>query len=326
MFDDKQQVRNQLAAFLKCDVNEIIITRNTTESINSVICGIDWKPGDEAIMAHQDYGAMLDMFKQQATRYGMVNKIISVPNHPKSDEEIVEMYEKAISSRTKLLMVCHMINITGQILPIRKICDMAHKHGVKVIVDGARAIAHIDFSIPELNCDYYASSLHKWLSAPLGAGLLYVKKVNIESLWPLFGEYSFAKDDIRKLNHTGTHPMSTELSIKYAIQFNEFIGVKRKEERLRYLKNYWLNQVKDDKNILINTPLDDARSCGIANIGIKNMKPADLAQNLLSKYKIWTVAIDNEKASVQGCRITPGIYTSTKELDLFVRAIRELSC
>ncbi|MFZ4797962.1 MAG: aminotransferase class V-fold PLP-dependent enzyme [Bacteroidia bacterium] len=325
MTDDKIAVRQNLAQYLKCELNEIIVTRNTTEAMNTVICGMDWKAGDEAIMAYQDYGAMLDMFKQQGERYGIINKIINIPNHPKSDDEMVALYENAITKNTKLLMVCHMINITGQILPVRKICDMAHQHNVKVVVDGAHAIAHFDFKISDLNCDYYASSLHKWLSVPLGAGLLYVKNENIENLWPVNGEYSYDKKDIRKLNHTGTQPMATELSIAHAIKYNELIGIKRKEERLRYLKNYWVNKVKEFKNIEINTPFDNERSCGIANVGVKNLKPAYMAQILFDKYKIWTVAIDNPKANVQGCRITPGIFTTIDELNVLVNALKEMS-
>jgi selenocysteine lyase/cysteine desulfurase len=167
--------------------------------------------------------------------------------------------------------------------------------------------------------------LHKWLSVPLGAGLLYVKKENIESIWPVNGEYSYPKTDIRKLNHTGTQPMATELSIKHAIAFNETIGIKRKEARLRFLKNYWVNEVKDIKNVKIKTPFEDERSCGIANIGLTNFTPAEMAKTLLEKYKIWTVAIDNPKANVVGCRITPSIYTTTKELDIFIAAIKKMS-
>jgi len=220
-------------------------------------------------------------------------------------------------------MLSHMINITGQILPVKKICDMAHSKGVKVIVDGAHAIAHIEFKISDLNCDYYASSLHKWLSVPLGAGLLYVQKNNIEELWPLFGENDYPNNDIRKLNHTGTHPMHTELTIPFAINFYITIGAKRKEERLRYLQNYWTNKIKNNPNIILNTPLDSQRSCAIANVGIKNMKPSIMAETLLKKYKIWTVAIDY--ANVHGCRITPNVYTTTQELDEFVNALKEMS-
>jgi selenocysteine lyase/cysteine desulfurase len=323
MTDDKLKVRENLAKFVGCEKEELIVTRNTTEGMDTIICGIDWKAGDEAIIAEQDYGAMLDMFKQQAKRYGMVNKIISIPNHPKSDEEIVALYENAITKNTKLIMLSHIINITGQILPVRKICDMAHAKDIKVLVDGAHAIAHLEFKISDLNCDYYASSLHKWLSVPLGAGLLYVKKNNIEALWPLFGDQGYASNDIRKLNHTGTHPMHTELTIPFAIEYYKNIGAKRKEERLNFLKNYWTTKVKDNPNIVLNTPLEPQRSCAIANVGVKNIEPTVMAETLLKKYKIWTVAISY--ANVYGCRITPNIYTSTKELDVLVNALNEMS-
>lgn len=323
MIDDKLMVRDSLANLVGCEKEELIITRNTTEGMDTVICGIDWKVGDEAIMAEQDYGAMLDMFKQQAKRFGMVNKIISIPNHPKSDEELVSLYENAITKNTKLIMLSHMINITGQILPVRKICDMAHAKGVKVLVDGAHAIAHFDFKISDLNCDFYASSLHKWLSVPLGAGMLYVQKSNIEALWPLFGENGYTINDVRKLNHTGTHPMHTELTIPFAINFYNTIGAKRKEERLQYLKQYWTSKVVGNSNIIINTPLEAARSCAIANVGIKNLAPAIMAETLLKKYKIWTVAISY--ANVHGCRITPNVYTTTNELDQLVSALKEMS-
>ena len=210
-FDDKLLTRKQLAELLGCSFEELIITRNTTESLDTIIAGINWKTGDEAVMAAQDYGAMLDMFKLQARRYGMVNKIISIPNHPKSDEEIVALYENAITPKTRLLMVCQMVNITGQIMPVKKIVEMAHRHGVEVLVDGAHAFAQLDFKISDLGgCDYYGSSLHKWLGNPLGAGILYVKKDKIKQIWQLYGEMGFEENDIRKLNHTGTHPVATD--------------------------------------------------------------------------------------------------------------------
>ena len=321
-FDDKTAVRQKLATMLGCATEELALTRNTTESIDTIIAGMDWKAGDEAVMALQDYGAMLDMFKQQARRYGIVNKIISLPNHPQSDEEIVDLYEKAISSKTRLLMVCHMVNITGHILPVKKICDMAHRHGVEVIVDGAHAFAHIDFKINDLGCDYYASSLHKWLGCPLGVGILYVKKEKIKNIWGMFADTSYTDDDIRKLNHTGTHPVHTDLAIANAIQFHEKIGSQRKEARLRFLQEYWTKQVRNIKGITVNTPADTQRACGIANVGVTNLKPAVLAKTLLEKYKIWTVAIDY--ANVQGVRVTPHLYTTTDELDVFVKALKNI--
>lgn len=321
-FDNKKRIAAKLSELFGCKDDELIITRNTTESLDMVIAGQNWQQGDEAVMAEQDYGAMLDMFKQISKRYGTVNKIISIPNHPKSDEEIVELYSNAITSKTKLLMVCHVINITGQILPVKKICDMAKSKNVKVMVDGAHAFAHIKFNLSDINCDYYGCSLHKWLSAPLGAGMLYVRKEEIKNIWPIFAEAEKDVNDILRLNHTGTIPVHVDLGIENAINYFNTIGIDKKEARLRFLQNYWTSKVRELPNVILNTPKDKNRACAIANIGIKNIKPSELSKTLLDKYKIYTVAIDY--AGVQGCRITPNIYTSTKELDLLVKAIKEM--
>lgn len=322
-FDDKLAVRKQLAEVVGCSSDELIITRNTTESLDTVISGIDWKRGDEAVMAVQDYGAMLEMFSQQARRYGIVNREVELPNHPQSDDELVSLYEKAITPRTRLLMLCHIVNITGQILPVRKIADMAHRHGVEVMVDGAHAVGHFDFRLPDLGCDYYGSSLHKWLGCPLGAGMLYVRRDKVKGLWPMFGDAGFADYDIRKLNHTGTHPVHTDLALADAIRFHQMIGIARKEARLRYLQTYWTSKVRSVPNIMVNTPADPARMCGIANVGIRGMKPTDLAKTLFDRYRIWTVGI--ERANVQGVRVTPHLYTTTAELNTLVKALRELA-
>lgn len=322
-YENKKRIAAKLAAVAGCSSDELIITRNTTESLDMVIAGFDWKSGDEAVMAEQDYGAMLDMFTQVSKRYGMGNKIISIPQHPKSDEEIVKLYENAITPNTKLLMVCHMINITGQVLPIRKICDMAHSKNVQVMVDGAHAFAHLDFKISDLDCDYYGCSLHKWLSTPLGAGFLYVKKGNVSNIWPLLAESEKEPDDISRLNHTGTIPVHTDLAIENAIDYYNTIGAKRKEERLRYLQTYWTKQVRGIKKVIISTPEDPKRCCAIANVGIEGISPSDMAKTLLDKYKIYTVAIDGK--GVKGCRITPNVYTTTKELDQLVKAIKEMA-
>ncbi len=322
-FDDKLAVRRRLAAMAGCSADELIITRNTTESLDTVIAGYDWKPGDEAIMARQDYGAMLDMFGLQAKRHGMVNRIVSLPIDPKSDAEIVELYANAITPRTKLLMVAHMVNISGQILPVRKIADLAHLKGVDVMVDGAHAFAQLDFAIPALGGDYYGASLHKWLGTPLGAGLLYVRADKIAGLWPIYGDAGAADTDIRKLNHTGTHPVHTDLAIMNAIDFHESIGTVRKEARLRYLQNYWTDKVRGMPRIVLNTPTDRHRSCAIANVGIEGLKPGELAKTLLDRYRVWTVAIDT--ANIQGVRITPQVFITPADLDRFVLALRELA-
>jgi len=321
--ENKRRVNEKLAELAGCTADELIITRNTTESLDMIIAGLDWKRGDEAIMAEQDYGAMLNMFRQVSERYGVVNKIVSVPQHPASDEEIVELYAKAITKKTKLLMVCHMINITGHVLPVRKICDMAHKKGVLVMVDGAHTFAHLNFKVPDLHADFYGCSLHKWLCAPLGAGMLYVKKEHIKKVWPLFAEDKSQDDNILRLNHTGTHPVATDLAIEDAIAFYTSIGAERKEERLRYLQRYWTTQVRDIPNVILHTSAHPQRACAIANVGIKNIEPADMAKRLLDEYKIYTVAINN--AGVHGCRITPNIFTTTEELDALVKAIKAMA-
>jgi selenocysteine lyase/cysteine desulfurase len=274
-------------------------------------------------MANQDYGAMLDMFRLQARRRGIVNRVLDLPMDPQSDDEIVQLYESAITAKTRLLMVCHMVNITGQILPVTKICDMAHRHGVQVMVDGAHAFAQLEFAIPDLRCDYYGSSLHKWLGTPLGAGLLYVRRDRIAGLWPIFADLGMADDDIRKLNHTGTHPVHTDLAINDALDFHQGIGIQRKEERLRYLQRYWTDQVRGQRGIILNSPSDPRRTGAIANVGVASLAPAALARTLLEQHRIWTVAIDG--AGVHGVRITPHLFTSTAELDALVRALRALA-
>jgi len=191
------------------------------------------------------------------------------------------------------------------------------------MVDGAHAFAQLDFSIPDLQCDYYGASLHKWLGCPLGTGILYVRSDRIARLWPLYGDSKFADTDIRKLNHTGTHPVHTDLAIANAIAFHESMGVQRKEARLRHLQNYWTSRVRGTPNIYFNTPADLRRSCAIANVGIVNIPPAELAKTLLEKYRVWTVAINN--AGVHGVRITPHVYITTTELDTFVGALKEIA-
>jgi selenocysteine lyase/cysteine desulfurase len=322
-FENKKNIAARLAGIAGCLPEELVITRNTTESLDLVIGGLNWKAGDEAIMALQDYGAMLDMFEQVQNRYGVVNIKLSVPNHPKNDEEIVQLYASAITPKTKVILVSHMINISGHILPIRKICDMAHAKGVQVIVDGAHAFAHVKFRIDELNCDYYAAALHKWLSTPLGAGMLYIKKNNAKNLWPLLADGEKDMNKINRLNHIGTHPVHTDLTINDSIDYFEMIGAERKEARMRFLQNYWTSKVRNNPKILLNTPADPARSCGIANVGVEGITPADLATRLMKEFKIFTVAIDY--ANIRGCRITPNLYTTTAELDIFVNALNKLS-
>ena len=322
-FKDKSTITSELANFVGCNSKNLVITRNTTESLDLIISGFPWKSGDEAIYAYQDYGAMQDMFEQIGKRHGVVLKKVSVPNHPKNDMELISLYESQITSKTRLIMISHMVNITGQILPVKKICDMAHSYGVEVLVDGAHCVGHFNFKINNLNCDYYGSSLHKWLATPLGAGLLYVNNKHIPKIWPLIADHEKDPNKIQRLSHTGTHPVSTDLTIIDAIEYLNSIGIKKKESRLRFLKTYWQNALKNESNIVINTPFDPQRSCGIGNVGLKNMKPETLANRLYKEFGIFTVAIDY--ANVKGCRITPNIFTNENELDTFIDAMKSLA-
>ena len=320
---DKRKTAERLSNLVNCDKDELAITRNTTESLDLIISGFPWEKNDEAIFAIQDYGSMQEMFKLTAKRRGIVNKIISVPNQPENDEEIVSLYEQQITKKTKLIMVSHMINITGQILPVKKICEMAHSYNIDVLVDGAHCVGHIDVDIKDLNCDYYGSSLHKWLSAPLGTGLLFVKKEKISKIEPILAGHVHQRDNIMRLNHIGTHPVHSDLAINDAIDYLESIGIERKQNRLRYIQRYWSDKLRFKNNIIINTPTEIQRSCGIANIGVKNKTPDELSKILFNEYSIFTVAIDY--ANVKGCRITPNIYTNEEELDYFVESIIKIA-
>lgn len=320
--DEVLGTNHQIAALAGCSTEEIIITRNTTEALDTVIAGIDFEAGDEAIMCDLDYSSMLQAFDQQSRRLGLVTKYIELPLHPESDDQIVSIYEKAITPKTKIILVTHLNNITGMILPVRKICDMAHKHGVEVICDGAHSFAHLDYKIPDLHCDYFGASLHKWLCTPMGAGVLYIKKEKIPNVWPLFGDTNFPEDDIRKFGHIGIHPVSTNLTVSNAIRFHNMVGAQRKEARLKYLKSYWTEQVKDLAGLHIHTPWDEDRASALVLISVDGYSPDELVNHLYDEFRIFTVARKNPV--VNGVRITPHLYTRIEELDALVLALNAI--
>lgn len=322
-WEDKERIKKELAKFAGCSHEEIVITRNTTEALDTVIHGLPLEKGDEAITTTQDYGSMVQAFDQQVKRFGIVNKKIDIPLHPKSKMEMVKHYEKAITNKTKVILVTHLINLTGQILPVKEISEMAHSNGVEVISDSAHAFAHLDFKIPDLGCDYFGTSLHKWLGTPVGLGMLYIKKEKIKKVWPLFGDTQYPEDDIRKLEHIGTHPVASDLTIASALRFHNSIGSKRKEERLRYLKNYWAERVKDLPKVILNVPLTDEQSCGLGNVAIEGITPTELSKKLYEDFNIFTVAINTK--SVKGVRVTPHLYTTIQDLDAFVDAIKAIT-
>ncbi len=317
----REKLRKKLADVAGCSEEEIAMNRNASEGLETVIFGLTLKAGDEVVVAKQDYPNIINAWKQRELRDGIKLVWISMDLPSEDENYLVSSYVNAFTAKTKAVNITHIINWNGQILPVRKIADEARKRGIKVIVDGAHSFAHFDFKIPDLGCDYFASSLHKWLFAPIGSGMMYVKKDMIKDLYPLFASDNPLKEDIRKFENLGTRPFFIEQAINKALEFHEMIGIERKQKRLHYLKNYWIDRVKDLPNVVLNTSLKPAWGCAIGNIGIKNKKPAELDAFLMNKYKIHTVSIEWE--NIKGVRITPNVYTTTKDLDVLVTAIKE---
>ena len=310
-----ETIRTGLAELFGCDREEIAITRNASESLEILLMGMDLKAGDEILTTTQDYPRMLTTLRQREKREGVKLKLIQIPIPPKNLEEISTAFEKGITNRTRLILIAHQINITGQITPLKAVCDMARAKGIETIVDGAHSFAQFDFKQKDLGCDYFGTSLHKWLYAPKGTGLLYVKRDKIEKLWPLMAAESKQASDIRKFEEIGTHSAAPKLAIGEALLFHNGIGGKRKEARLRYLSRYWMNKLKDVPKIRFNTSFEPNQSCAIANVHIEGTKPDDVAKYLFDKHHIFTVPIVHEE--FQGIRITPNVYTTFAELDRF---------
>jgi selenocysteine lyase/cysteine desulfurase len=316
----REPLRKNLARLAGCSPEEIAINRNSSEGLETIIFGLQLKAGDEVVAALQDYPNVINAYKQRELRDGIKMKWISL-NLPSEDEDyLVQQYVNAFTAKTKVVNITHVINWNGQILPVKKIAAEAHKRGIEVVVDGAHSFAHFDFKIPDLDADYFAASLHKWLYAPIGTGLLYVRKEKIKTIYPMFAtSENPLKDDIRKFEALGTRPFYIEQAIGKAIEFHEMIGSERKEKRLHYLKNYWMEKVKDIPKVKLNTSLHPKFGCAIGNVGIEGKKPGELDSFLLDKYKVHTVAITWE--NIVGVRVTPNIYTTTKNLDVLVEGI-----
>ena len=319
----REPLRQQLAELAGASAEEIAINRNATESLNTIIYGLDLKAGDEVIGTKQDYPNMINAWRQRAMRDGIIYQQISFNFPIENDEEIVSAYEKAITAKTKIIHVTHIINWIGQILPVRKIADMAHRHGIEVVCDGAHSFGLLDYKIPDLHCDYFGTSLHKFLSAPIGSGMLWIKKDKIEKIWPLVCNDKPHSPDIRKFESIGTRSFPIEQGIGEAVNFQMAIGSKRKEERIRYLKNYWALKVKDIPKVKIHTSFKPEYSCAICGVTIDGMTPGELDNALFNNYKIHTVGIVWENISC--VRITPHVYTRLQELDKFARALEELT-
>jgi len=314
-----ETIRTGLAELFGCDREEIAITRNASESLEILLDGMDFKGGEEVLTTTQDYPRMLTTLRQREKREGIKLKLIQIPIPPKNLNEITAAFEKGITDRTRLILISHQINITGQITPVKAICEVARTRGIETIVDGAHSFAQFDFKQKDLGCDYFGTSLHKWLYAPKGTGMLYVKRDKIDKLWPLMAADAKQAADIRKFEEIGTHSAAPKLAIGEALLFHSGIGGKRKEARLRYLSRYWMNRLNNMPKIRFNTSFDPNQSCAIANLHIDGTDPKAVTKYLFDKHRIFTTPVVHEE--FQGIRVTPNVYTTLSELDKFCEQI-----
>lgn len=319
----REPLREKLALLAGAAPQEIAINRNATEALNTVIFGLDLNPGDEVIGSKQNYPNMIQAWQQRALRDGIVYNQLNFNYPTEDDEAIVSAYEKAITPKTKIIYVTHVINWIGQILPVKKICQMAHRHGLEVIVDGAHSFGLLDFKIPDLECDYFGTSLHKFLSAPIGSGMLWIRQDKIAKVWPLLCNSAPKSADIRKFETLGTRSFPIEQGIGEALNFHNAIGGKRKEARIRYLKNYWAEQAARIPGVKIHTSFKDAYACAICGVSVDGLTPQELDAALFGTYKIHTVGVSWENIHV--VRVTPHVYTSLADLDRLVKALTEIA-
>ncbi|MEM8525171.1 MAG: aminotransferase class V-fold PLP-dependent enzyme [Bacteroidota bacterium] len=319
--EGREPLRMKLADLAGCSEEEIAINRNSSEALETIIFGLRLDKGDEIVATKYDYPNMIHAWKQREQRDGVVVKWLDFELPIEDEESIVNQFVNAFTERTKVVHITHMINWTGQILPVKRIAQEARKRGIEVLVDAAHTFAQLDYKIPDLECDYLGTSLHKWLCAPFGSGMLYVRKEKIEKLYPLFAAPDANSDDIRKFEHLGTRSFAIEQAIGQAINFHQMIGSERKEKRLHYLKKYWLERIADLDIYHSYTSMNPEFACALALLGTKEKTVQKLSNHLFKKYKIHTTTIQWE--AVNGVRITPNVYTTTKDLDRLVRALRE---
>jgi selenocysteine lyase/cysteine desulfurase len=315
----RETLRGNLAKLAGCEEEEIAMNRNSSEGLETIIFGLQLNAGDEVVAAKQDYPNVVNAWKQREVRDGIKIKWVNLELPSEDESYLVKQYVNAFTPKTRAVNITHIINWNGQILPVRKIADEAHKRGIDVLVDGAHSFAHFQFKIPELHCDYFATSLHKWLYAPIGSGMLYVKKEKIKDIYPMFASDIPLKEDIRKFEHLGTRPFFIEQAIGKSLEFHDMIGSERKEKRLHYLKNYWMEKVKDAPKVRLHTSLDPKWGCAIGMVSIEGKKPGELDSFLFNNYKIHTVGIEWE--NIHGVRVTPNVYTTAKNLDQLVEGI-----
>lgn len=311
-------VKKELAAFLEVSDEEIIITRNATEALNIVIQGYPFKAGDEVLLNQLDYFSMIEAFRMLEKRGQLKVNAFDMPLLPQNDDEIVEVYRKAITEKTRVILLTHVSNINGLIIPVQKIAAMAKAKGIDIITDSAHALGQIQFSLPQLGSDFVGLNLHKWMGNPVGAGVLYIKKERIKEMKPLFGDVTAAESSINKLAHFGTTPFAVIMTIPESLAFHRMLGIDKISKRLHYLKSTWVNAVKDHSNMEMVTPVN--LSGAIASFRIRNKTSAEVADHLFKEHKIFTVA---RQLGIQGCvRVTPAIYNSIDDVQKLVEAIK----
>ncbi len=315
----REPVRSRLARLFACDREEVALTRNASESLQICQLGMDLQRGDEILTTTQDYPRMITTFQQRGRREGIVLRQFSIPVPAEDPAEIVRLFEENITPKTRLILMSHMINLTGQILPVKGVVQMARRHGIPVIVDGAHSFAHFDFTLDDLDCDYYGTSLHKWLLAPHGTGMLYVRRDKIASLWPLMAAPDRMDDDIRKFEEIGTHPAANYLAIGEAITFHQGIGPQRKEARLRYLRDYWATRLLQQDRVHLHTSLRPGFAAGIATVQVDGLDSSDLVSHLWKQHRIIVVPIKHDE--FEGVRVSPNLFTTLEELDRFCDAM-----
>jgi selenocysteine lyase/cysteine desulfurase len=318
-----ETIRTGLAEVFGCDREEIAITRNASESLEALLFGFDFKPGDEILSSTQDYPRMLTTLRQRERREGLKLRLITIPLAPKDPAEIADAFERGITERTRLILISHQVNITGQITPVREVCALARRRGIETVVDGAHSFAQFDFKRDDLQCDYFASSLHKWLYAPKGSGLLYIRKDKIAKVWPLMAAEEKQSTDIRKFEEIGTHSAAPRLAIGEALLFHRGLGPARKEARLRYLAHYWADQLKDLPRVRFHTSFEPRQSCAIATVELEGVEPGALGSYLMGAHKIFTTPIVHPE--FRGLRITPNVYTTRDELDRFCEVMKRVA-
>src|SRR5882724_2095250 len=318
-----ETVRRRLARSFGCDPEEIAITRNASESLEIVQLGMNLKPGDEVLTTNQDYPRMITTWQQRERRDGIVLKQITFPVPPPSLGYLAKRIEDNITPKTRVIHICHITNRTGQIFPVKTICQMARARGIEVVVDGAHAFGQFPFQQQDLDCDYYGTSLHKWILAPIGTGMLYVRKNKIPTIYPMMAAPESMRDNIRKFEEIGTHPASQRNAITEALNFSESIGLDRKAERLRYLRRRWSNQLRQLPGVKILNSDDPEQSCGIGFISVDGMDAPKLAAYLWKKYRIWSVGVVTPN-EYQGLRITPNVYTTLEEIDTFTDVMAKI--